>query len=119
MSKLNKKKFILSASTVFLLVNSLSAYAQQYRVPPTSSTYGHVPVISDDKMEECIKLYNEAEWLSDKLSSMHVDQYNSDSVDNYNRQVNVHTNMIRRFNSECAGKQSRSAYEAAQRLNTH
>ncbi|MCK8043775.1 hypothetical protein MSG37_02670 [Shewanella sp. 1CM18E] len=111
------KSIFLSAATAALITFIIPAAAQTYKVPPTSSSYGSVPVISDLKMEECVKLYNEAEWLYKKLNSMYVDQYSSASVDEYNTQVNRHSKMINRFNSECAGKQSQSAYEAAQRLN--
>jgi len=31
--------------------------------------------------------------------------------------IGRHSNMINKFNNDCAGKQSRSSYEAAQKLN--
>jgi hypothetical protein len=99
-----------------LFVSSL-IYARTYEVPPTSSTRGSVPVISDEKMEECVKLYNDAKWLSNEINSMYVNQYDSNSVNNYNNKVRKHSSMIRKFNAECAGKQSYSAWKAAQKLN--
>ncbi len=106
------KKIILGV----LFVSSL-IYARTYEVPPTSSTRGSVPVISDEKMEEYVKLYNEAKWLGDKINLMYVNQYDSSSVNNYNNKVRKHSLMIRKFNAECAGKQSYSAWKAAQKLN--
>ena len=99
-----------------LFVNSL-IYAKTYEVPPTSSTRGSVPVISDIEMEECVKLYNKAKWMGEEINSMYVNQYDGNSVNNYNNKVRKHSSMIRRFNVECAGKQSYSAWKAAQKLN--
>ena len=106
------KKIILGVLFVSFLV-----YARTYEVPPTSSTRGSVPVISDKKMEECVKLYNKAKWLGDEINSMYVNQYDNNSVNNYNNKVRRHSAMIRKFNAECAGKQSYSAWKAAQKLN--
>jgi len=94
-----------------------SVYAKTYKVPPTTSTMGSVPVISDKKMELCVKLYNEARWLSKKINNMNVNQYDSNSVNNYNNNIRKHTSMIKQFNAECAGKQSYSAWKATQKLN--
>lgn len=114
-------KKILPTITIglsFLINCNITASAQtNYTSPPTSSTRGHVPVISDAKMEECVKLYNESKWLGDKLSSQYVNTYDSEEVNKYNRNVEKHSMMIKKFNNECAGKQSRSACEAAQKLN--
>jgi len=99
-----------------LFVGTL-VYAKTYEVPPTSSTMGSVPVISDEKMEWCVKLYNEAKWLGKEINNMYVNQYDSNSVNNYNNKVRKHSSMIRQFNAECAGKQSYSAWKAAQKLN--
>lgn len=95
----------------------VSFSAQQYREPPSESTFSHVPVISDEKMEACVELYNEAEWIRDKLSSTHVDVYDEEAVDSYNAEVEKHSMMISTFNRDCAGKQSVSACKAAQKLN--
>ena len=109
----NPKKIIL-----FLCLLSLEAVAnQRYVMPPTSSTRNHVPVISDAQMEQCVKLYNNAERLSNKISSTYVDNYSQQSVDNYNSMVSQHSRMTSEFNSKCAGKQSRSACEAVKKLN--
>ena len=90
---------------------------EYYVMPPVSSTSGYVPVISDEKMEQCVKLYNESEWLYKKINGTFVDRYSQASVDNYNQMVGRHTRMINEFNSECSGKQSHSACKAAQKLN--
>jgi len=106
------KKIILGV----LFISSL-IYARTYEVPPTSSTRSSVPVISDEKMEECVKLYNKAKWLGDEINSMYVNQYDSSSVNTYNKKVKQQQAMTRKFNAECAGKQSYSAWKAAQKLN--
>lgn len=108
-----KNKFIL-----FMLLGLLSLLsAREYVAPPTKSTHGSTPVISDEAMEKCVKIYNEAEWLGEKLNNTHVNQYDSASVDNYNKKVNEHSQMTNYFNQNCAGKQSYSAWKAAQKLN--
>ena len=109
-----KLKYIIFLS-VFTV--SSTSTAQNYVIPPTSSTSNHVPVISDEKMEQCVKLYNEAEWLVEKINGTLVDSYSQQSVDEYNSMVNQHSSMTNQFNAECAGKQSRSACEAAKKLN--
>ena len=91
--------------------------AKTYEPPPSRSTSSHVPYISDLAMEKCVKLYNEAKWLGNEINTIQVDNYSQVSVDNYNRQVNQHSSMISSFNNNCAGKQSESAYKAAQKLN--
>jgi len=96
---------------------SQSLFANQYQVPPSSSTLGSVPVISDAAMEECVKLYNKAKWLMEDIDRTQVNNYSQSSVNSYNKKVSRHTSMIKRFNRDCAGKQSYSAYKAAQRLN--
>ena len=90
---------------------------QQYVAPPTSSIRGYVPVISDAQMEQCVEIYNQANWLGDSLRNTRVNQYSNDSVDLYNQKVAQHSQMINWFNQNCAGKQSRSACEAAMELN--
>jgi formyltetrahydrofolate synthetase len=94
-----------------------SIFSQEYVDPPSSSTRSHVPVISDAAMEECVKLYNEAEWLGEKLEKIVVDSYNQESVDSYNEKIKEISIMTDAFNQECAGKQSQSAYDAAKKLN--
>lgn len=88
-----------------------------YKTPPTTVTRGYVPVISDELMERCVKVYNENEWLSQELSGTHVNLYSQQEVDAYNRKVTLLNQKTDWFNSTCAGKQSRSACEAAQKLN--
>ncbi len=105
--------------TVMLAVFSLAssaAFAETYVVPPSTSTAASVPVISDAAMEQCVKLYNEAKWLGEALSSSQVNKYDQSSVNSYNARVEQHSAMTEKFNYECAGKQSASAYKAAQKL---
>lgn len=104
-----KLKLIL----LLCVVNLLNA--RDYVAPPTS--YGNGDVISDEAMENCVKIYNEAAWLAEKLQVTNVNQYDSNSVNNYNNKVSEHSNMINYFNQNCAGKQSYSAWKAAQKLN--
>jgi hypothetical protein len=68
-------------------------------------------------MKECVRIYNEAKWLSEELDRTEVDQYSEASVNAYNEKVTRHANMLDSFNRDCAGKQSESAYRAAQELN--
>lgn len=108
------KKSILILSALF----SVSALAQNYyKTPPTSSTTGYVPVISDELMKLCVERYNQAEWLYQELNNAYVDQYSQASVNAYNAKVSQHRQLTQWFNANCAGKQSRSACEAAKELN--
>ena len=91
--------------------------AKTYDVPPSSTTSINVPYISDEAMEECVKLYNEAKWLGEDIAATNVNQYNHASVDAYNARVSRHSEMISSFNEDCAGKQSESAFRAAKKLN--
>jgi hypothetical protein len=102
---------------LFGLLLAFPVVGNVYKVPPTSTTRGHVPVMSDAQSKQCVKLYNEAQWLYEELGREVVDQYSKASVDNYNRKVNEHTAMTNNFNRDCAGKQSLSACKKAQELN--
>lgn len=113
-----KQTLVGKTVLAFIVLSSASfAFAQTYKVPPSSTVMGDVPVISDEAMEACVKLYNEAEWLYANIRSTRVDQYSQASVDAYNAKIARHNRMTTDFNLYCAGKQSQSAYEAAQRLN--
>ncbi len=48
---------------------------------------------------------------------MSFNQYDSSSVNNYNRKVKQQQAMTRKFNAECAEKQSYSVWKVAQKLN--
>lgn len=97
---------------------ALNAVANNYyTAPPTSSTRGYVPVISDEQMKQCVEIYNQAKWLSDELNRTSVNRYSAASVNAYNQKVSQHSQMIGWFNQNCAGKQSRSACKAAAELN--
>lgn len=109
---MKKINFILS-----LLFISSSALPKPYKAPPTSSTSGYVPVISDELMEQCVKIYNEAEWLENDLNHTSVNQYSQYEVNQYNHNVAKLNQLTNWFNQNCAGKQSRSACEATNRLN--
>ncbi|WP_305417400.1 hypothetical protein [Photobacterium leiognathi] len=90
---------------MLIILSSSSAYSEEnYQIPPSSSTRSSVPVISDAKMEQCVKLYNEAKWLFDDIGRMNVDRYSQESVDHYNREVQKHRLLTDKFNSGCAGK---------------
>jgi hypothetical protein len=91
--------------------------ARNYEIPPTSITSSNVPWISDAAMEQCVKKYNEAKWLSEEIKKTNVNQYSQTSVDNYNSMITRQSKMTGDFNKNCAGKQSESAYKAAQKLN--
>jgi hypothetical protein len=112
-----KSKILFSLLLSSILFLDSNAFGAEYKVPPTSSTSSSVPVISDAAMEQCVKIYNEGEWLGEDINRTNVDQYSQSSIDSYNAKVSRHTNMINYFNKECAGKQSYSAYKAAKKLN--
>ena len=113
-------KFIQCAALAAILAlaggNACHA-AQSYVEPPSSTTRGYVPVISDEQMQECVRVYNESEWLSQELRASIVNTSSQAEVDAYNRKVSQVNRMTDWFNAQCAGKQSRSACEAAQKLN--
>ncbi len=106
-----------TVSIVALIFWSCTSLAASYEVPPSDRTTASVPVISDAAMEECVKLYNEAKWLAQELDAAQVNRYDEAAVDAYNEKVSIHGSMTDRFNADCAGKQSESAYRAAQKLN--
>jgi hypothetical protein len=112
-----KRESITYIVTILLILSGVSVSAQQYEIPPTEATRGYVPVISDEQMEECIKLYNEANWLEEKIDSAVVNRYEALEVEAYNADIERYSNMTEKFNRECAGKQSKSACEAARKLN--
>lgn len=111
---MNTRKLIF-LTTCLVTTNVLAN--QHYVVPPTSSTRGYVPVISDEMEQQCVEIYNQAKWLGDSLQNTYVDQYSIASVNSYNQQVAQHSQMIDWFNQNCAGKQSYSACKAAMELN--
>ncbi len=103
--------------TIISVANSLAG-EKIYVVPPSSSTTNsNIPYISDEAMKECVLLYNEIEWLAKEIKNTQVNKYSQASVDAYNKKIMHHKDMIKTFNRDCAGKQSESAYKAAQELN--
>jgi hypothetical protein len=114
---MRKNAKTMLACSLMTLICSSQAYSQTYEIPPSSSTLGHVPYISDKDMKRCVEIYNEANWLADRLKETTVNQYSQTSVDSYNSKVDQQSRMINYFNDSCAGKQSESAYRAAQELN--
>jgi hypothetical protein len=112
-----KKTNYLLIALLAIIMGAQSVSAKVYEVPPSSATSSSVPVISDYAMEQCVILYNDAKDLKREMTSMYVDRYSQTSVNTYNNKVNRHSQMINQFNRDCAGKQSESAYRAAQKLN--
>ncbi len=102
---------------VVVTLGTQGLLAQVYEVPPSAATSSSVPAISDKAMERCVILHNDAKRLKSEIDGMYVDNYSQISVNNYNRKVNRHSQMIRAFNNNCAGKQSESAKRAAEKLN--
>lgn len=88
-----------------------------YKIPPTSLTSGYVPVISDKQMKECVKIYNKIEWLGQHLNTAYVNQYSLNEVNTYNNNLQSYNKMVDWYNLNCADKQSKSACEAAKKLN--
>lgn len=113
------KKIKITLLVAVSILSTQLIFAKEYTIPPSSTTRGHVPYISDKAMEACVKLYNKAKWLDEEISRTYVDQYSQASVNAYNNKVHRHSQMINNFNRNCAGKQSESAYKAAQKLNNN
>ncbi|BDX02837.1 hypothetical protein MACH16_15850 [Marinomonas pontica] len=111
------KKINLMTGVIILFYFSSSVAQPSYKIPPSISSSASVPVISDQRMQACVEIYNHAEWLASEIKSEKIDIYSQESVDSYNALITKHSNLIDNFNRECAGKQSRSACEAAQKLN--
>ncbi len=111
------KLLVALAWVALSAISAALAQEQEYEVPPSDSTSSSAPVISDDAMKECVRIYNEAKWLADEIDGAEVDQYSEVAVNAHNDKVARHTSMTDAFNRDCAGKQSESAYRAAQELN--
>lgn len=112
--KLKNKHLIFLA---FILQNPIYTIARSYEMPPTVTTLGNVPIISDEQMKICVETYNKTEWLKDDLSRRYVNQYDSYAVEQYNQDVKEVNQLANWFNLNCAGKQSYSACKAANELN--
>lgn len=111
------KKIIIGFFPFFVTIGNANE-VEYYLIPPSSTQIVSANnIISDDEMKQCVQLYNEALVIEKKLNSMMVNQYDSESVNSYNLIVTEYSRMIRSFNVKCAGKQSQSAYEQAQKLN--
>ncbi|MDL0089551.1 stress protein, tellurium resistance protein TerZ [Campylobacter gastrosuis] len=106
-------KLIILPAIAFIL----SFCNQTYKIPPTSSTSGYVPVISDKQMKECVKIYNKIERLGQYLNTAYVNQYSLNEVNTYNNNLQSYNKMVDWYNLNCADKQSKSACEAAKKLN--
>lgn len=114
LNSLNNAK---AATTSKVAVPQSTITSKEYEIPPTSRTSANVPWISDAAMEQCVKIYNEAKWLGEEIDRTTVNQYSQTSVDLYNSKISRYSEMVDSFNRKCAGKQSESAYRAAQKLN--
>lgn len=108
------KKLLMS---IFLYSISAISIANQYIMPPTTGTNGYVPVMSDQQTEQCVEIYNKANWLKDTINQTYVNQYSSEEVNQYNNNIIQLNQWTSWFNQNCAGKQSYSACKAAQELN--
>jgi hypothetical protein len=113
------KTIYIAVVLAVIVLSTQTIAAKVYEVPPSSVTRSSVPVISDEAMRACVILYNDAKDLQGIINSiiMSVNQYSKASVDTYNRKVNKYSQMINKFNRNCAGKQSESARKAAEKLN--
>jgi hypothetical protein len=116
-SKINATKLQLIYILLLYVCASSNAIARDYELPPSISTSANVPWISDAAMEQCVTIYNEAQWLEEEINGTAVNQYSQAAVDAYNSKITRHSELIDYFNQNCAGKQSESAYRAAQKLN--
>lgn len=105
-----KLNYLFIVPAMLAVASDFSYSQERYVTPPTTTTRGYVPVISDAQMEECVKVYNEITWMNQNLSAART-------LDEYNSTVGIINQKTDWFNSNCAGKQSRSACEAANKLN--
>lgn len=112
---LNNNLFISLCLMTVLTDNCLSD--QVFTVPPSDSSYGYAPVISDKMMQKCVEVYNKAKWLNEELSATQHSLNSNKAVKDFNKKVNEVNSLSNWFNQNCAGKQSRSACEAANKLN--
>lgn len=118
----SQKETVLSVVTFAALIFPLlasSALGQTYEVPPSDPTISNPSAISDDEMKYCVKLYNDAEKLTEKIDRdrPQVDSYSQASVDAFNSQVETLNSMNSDYNENCEGKSSESAEENTQELN--
>ena len=65
-----------------------------YEIPPSAQTYGNAPVISDEMMKECVKIYNKVLALERTLKLNRVNRYSSHEVNLYNQNVRMHSQLI-------------------------
>ena len=56
-----------------------------YEIPPSAKIYGNAPVISDEMIRECVKIYGEALAIERELNSTFTNRYSSDEVNLYNK----------------------------------
>lgn len=118
---MNKQTCLVFAAITsgMLLANTALAQEpqnQSYKVPPSYyGSYGRV--ISDEEMQKCVELYNQAIWLIDEVESMHVDRNSEASVNAYNEKAEQANALMRKFNAKCADRASESACKEANKLN--
>lgn len=77
---------------------------------------GRLSKNTDGRIDILLTYSNEYIGVNE-MDGTQVNNYSQTSVDSYNNKVHSHTEMINYFNNNCAGKQSESAYKAAQKLN--
>ena len=56
-----------------------------HEIPPLAKIYGNAPVMSDEMMQECVKIYDEAFAIERELNSTFANRYSSDEVNLYNK----------------------------------
>lgn len=112
---LNNKFFISLCLMTALTGNCLSD--QVFTVPPSDSSYRYAPVISDEMMQKCVEVYNQTKWLKDELSAKQYNLNSNKAVKDFNKKVDEVNSLSSWFNQNCAGKQSKSACEATNKLN--
>ncbi len=117
-----KAKFINKVLYITLLLNiitisSVFAEKRNYEIPPSKTTSSSAPYISDTAMEQCVRLYNEIRWLAEDIQHSQVNRNSLSSINAYNQLIDQYSRMVEQFNIDCAGRQSESAHQAAQKLN--
>ena len=93
-----------------------SLYAKSYEMPQIEFKKGNVPMISDEQIEFCVKLYNQIKWLSEDLTKQKSSK-NQANARIYNINVKKYRNLANLFNNECAGKLAADVKTITENLN--
>jgi hypothetical protein len=114
----NVLSIVAFTALIFPLLAS-NALGQTYEALPDNSSI-NPEQITDEEMKYCIKLYNNAERLTEKIDRdrPQVDSYSEVSVSSFNTQVELLNSMNDDYNANCEGRDSSSSQRNTQELNS-